>query len=284
MKKTIIPKRLPKPTPIDSAAREYERNINRYVKAYIQLMQRGLKGLVPDLKEEAGNELPRADSYYNTSIKIRLDANAEKVIRALFASVQDQLQSLFPDSLLRKWAQSMVGHVNKKAKTNTKKYAKAIDVEIEPLLKDGKLNPFFENVIDENVGLIRSIPQEKAVTFKNTLISLINADAPQSLIAEKIQANFNLSKSKAKLIARDQTGKLNGKLNKYRQEQIGGKRYVWRGAMDHRERKDHKRLEGKTFDWSKPPVVDRATGRRGHPGEDYQCRCYAEMVLEDIVD
>ena len=50
-------------------------------------------------------------------------------------------------------------------------------------------------------------------------------------------------------------------------------------------RKDHKRLNGKIFSWNDPPVIDTRTGRRGHPGDDYQCRCVAIPVFDfDTLD
>ncbi|MDR1706162.1 MAG: hypothetical protein LBS19_15970 [Clostridiales bacterium] len=38
-------------------------------------------------------------------------------------------------------------------------------------------------------------------------------------------------------------------------------------------------LNGKKFSWSDPPVVDGRSGRRCHPGQDYQCRCAALPVF-----
>ena len=47
--------------------------------------------------------------------------------------------------------------------------------------------------------------------------------------------------------------------------------YVWTTKKDDRVRPDHARLEGRIINWNDPPVVDLKSGRRRHPGEDYQC-------------
>ena len=47
--------------------------------------------------------------------------------------------------------------------------------------------------------------------------------------------------------------------------------YVWTTRKDDRVRPDHARLEGRIINWNDPPVVDLRSGRRRHPGEDYQC-------------
>ena len=45
-------------------------------------------------------------------------------------------------------------------------------------------------------------------------------------------------------------------------------------------RDSHRHLNGKRFSWNDPPVVDARTGRRCHPGQDYQCRCVALPVFD----
>lgn len=57
-------------------------------------------------------------------------------------------------------------------------------------------------------------------------------------------------------------------------------RYTWRiDPVDlSRTRPDHRKLNGKTFRWDDPPVVNGRTGERGHPGMDKHCRCWAEPV------
>ena len=45
--------------------------------------------------------------------------------------------------------------------------------------------------------------------------------------------------------------------------------YIWRTEKDDRVRGKHAEREGKIFNWHIPP-------EGGHPGEDYNCRCWAE--------
>ena len=51
--------------------------------------------------------------------------------------------------------------------------------------------------------------------------------------------------------------------------------YVWTTRKDDKVRPDHARLEGRICNWNDPPVVDLRSGRRRHPGDDYNCRCTA---------
>lgn len=299
MKKKKLPKRLLLPQTMDAPEREYYRFLVMYHRAYMQMVKEGMELLFPLLKASAAHDLPDemrhdsqvknfpskpADKITNAHSKvIRQDANVEKGIKELFESVQNRLMKLFPDSTLRQWAQQMIGNVNNVSKKNIKKVTQIADLEIEPLMRDGELTPYFDNVVDENVGLIRSIPKGQIDSFKNALVSAITQDLPQDKIRKIIQKNFDVTRDKARLLARDQTNKLNGRLNQYRQQQLGGKRYRWRTSGDERVRVNHKKVNGKTFYWSDPPKVG-TQGQRHHPGQDFQCRCHAEMVLDDILE
>ena len=80
--------------------------------------------------------------------------------------------------------------------------------------------------------------------------------------------------SRAQLIARDQIAKLNGQFTKERQEDLGINSYTWRTVGDERVRETHDAVDGQVFGWDSPPEF-------GHPGEDYQCRCWAEPILPE---
>ena len=81
------------------------------------------------------------------------------------------------------------------------------------------------------------------------------------------------------MLARDQIAKLNGDITQQQQQDAGVVEYVWSTSGDSRVRPSHAALNHKRFRWDDPPVVDEKTGRRCHPGKDYQCRCCALPVF-----
>lgn len=101
-------------------------------------------------------------------------------------------------------------------------------------------------------------------------------------LAEDIEHEFSVTESYATLLARDQTLKLNGQISERRQVEAGVVRYRWVSSRDERVREEHAALDGTEQSWAVAPVVDQATGRRAHPGQDFQCRCTAAPVLEDV--
>jgi SPP1 gp7 family putative phage head morphogenesis protein len=98
-------------------------------------------------------------------------------------------------------------------------------------------------------------------------------------IAKQIEERMGVVRSRAELIARDQTLKVYGSIQEARQTDAGIVEYIWSTSQDERVRHRHSELEGTTQRWDSPPIVDKRTGRREHPGLDFQCRCSAIPVL-----
>lgn len=66
-------------------------------------------------------------------------------------------------------------------------------------------------------------------------------------------------------------------LDQKRQQAIGIQKYVWRTRADNKVRSAHAVNDGKLFEWRNPPAT-------GHPGEDFNCRCWAEPSLDGASD
>ena len=56
-----------------------------------------------------------------------------------------------------------------------------------------------------------------------------------------------------------------------------GNHYTWRTVQDSKVRSSHADREGKVFSWTDPPDG-------GHPGEAYNCRCWAENLEAEKTD
>ena len=124
----------------------------------------------------------------------------------------------------------------------------------------------------ENLALIRSLPEN--------MISQLRGEFAKGLVGGKgmremsriVRERADVASSRADLIARDQIGKLNGQLARYRQTRAGVREYVWRTMQDERVRPEHRARDGKTFRWDRSPI----------PGEEIRCRCVADPVLPDF--
>lgn len=131
--------------------------------------------------------------------------------------------------------------------------------------------------VSENVALIKSIPSQMLADIEKRVTRAIAQGATPAQLAEEIKQASGVADRRAMLIARDQVGKYFGLVAKDRQRAMGVTRYVWRTANDERVRPEHAAREGEVFEWSDPP-------EGGHPGQDYQCRCVSEPVLDDLIE
>jgi SPP1 gp7 family putative phage head morphogenesis protein len=165
----------------------------------------------------------------------------------------------------------------------------AVDVfTSEPFLRD-QLASF----ASENTRLITKMAQEAIGEIDGLVQRGISSGRRIEEISKDIRERFQVTRRKAKLIARDQVAKLNGQLTKLRQTNLGVTKYVWRTSKDERVRTSHRVMEGKTAVWDDASVYLDDEGERQprsgiggvelHPGEDFQCRCFAEPVLQDLL-
>jgi len=90
-------------------------------------------------------------------------------------------------------------------------------------------------------------------------------------VADEIAERLGVMRSRANLIARDQTNKMNGQMTRNRYTDAGIYRYTWQTARDERVRETHAELDGTEWDFRQPPAI-------GNCGEPIQCRCVAEPI------
>lgn len=151
-------------------------------------------------------------------------------------------------------------------------------------IKVRDIAPHFGGLIDvwrsKNVSLVQSLAGKELTRLESILAAGENLRVEE--LRDQIEQAFEVTRSKANFIARDQTLKLNGQIVQQKQVAAGIEEYVWTTSGDERVREDHAALDGTTQRWDDPPVVDEADGRTANPGEDYQCRCIPFAILPEL--
>lgn len=148
--------------------------------------------------------------------------------------------------------------------------------------RDTGLKTTLDHFQDRNVAEIKSLAGKQLTEIRGILEEGEIGAARVEDISKRIQDSFGVTKSKGDLLARDQVLQLNADLTKTRQTNAGITKYIWTTSNDERVRPDHAELDGTVQSWAAPPVVDEKSGRTGNPGDDYQCRCIAFPVLEEL--
>ena len=112
-------------------------------------------------------------------------------------------------------------------------------------------------------------------------------------LAKVIEERFGVAERHAKFIARQEAHIARERINQNTAQNLGFNHYVWQTVGDYRVRPagygtaedykgdNHRRLNGKVFSFDDPPYVDRIRGRKCNPGEDFNCRCTARVIISD---
>jgi len=101
----------------------------------------------------------------------------------------------------------------------------------------------------------------------------------QELI-DLVKKEVEIAKRHNAIIARNEANIIRGQVTKIQAQASGHDLYIWRTQGDERVRPYHRELNGKTCSFSNPPIVDE-NNRTANPSEDYNCRCYAQVILDD---
>ena len=150
----------------------------------------------------------------------------------------------------------------------------SLSIDISPVLnQSGPILDAMKAATKANIELITSIPDQFFEKLGDAVGKNMEAGMRFENLAKEIERIGDVTESRAKLIARDQTSKMNGAFNQARQTSLGIERYIWQTSGDERVRDDHAKNDGDTFRWDKAPLT-------GHPGEDINCRCVAIPVFD----
>ena len=142
----------------------------------------------------------------------------------------------------------------------------------------------------ENTRLIKSINANLLDSVASDIYQAVKNGESLTSLARDLQKTYNITASRAKLIAADQVAKLNGLLTKERKLSLGLINYVWATTKDERVRKSHKVLDGLVCSFEddtkfKKSIEDKRWFKRNsiggdshHPGLAIRCRCTSYSI------
>jgi len=205
---------------------------------------------------------------------VRVDETVD--LNRIIDAVTDAWFSEFPNQVLAKLAETFAERTSDFQREQLAKQFKAA-LGIDIYRSEPWLAPRIADFTAENVALIKSVAQRHFTDLETKLSAGLREGQRWEDLATLIEDRYGVAESSAKLVARDQVGKLYGDLNATRQQNLGVTSFTWRTMSDNRVRDEHELLEGKTFEWSDLP-------EEGQPGEPINCRCWAEPDLSGLLD
>ena len=263
----------------DTAEREFKRITN----AYVKLLNAELKARLPALMKAYKAE--RSDGRRYDDMR-----DLERLVRSVFQDIAAALEQKLGDFSLS----DRVSGIAKMTKNNSfREWKRAVHDTLGINLLDdyysaGFYQEYLQRWIDQNVLQIKSIPNTTLDRMREIVLDGYRNGTSIRDMQREIQETYNVTKHKARMLARDQVATLNSQISQAQQRDAGVTKYRWLTSHDSRVRDCHAELDGQVFSWDDPPEMwyetqSRGvvyTGRHCHPGEDYCCRCVAIPVFE----
>lgn len=148
-------------------------------------------------------------------------------------------------------------------------------------------NPFAVNVLNNepglpsllsaweqnNLALIKSIPDGVIGQLRSEFTQAFVNGTSMKDLAGIVEDRTGVGKNRAKLIARDQIGKLNGQLSEMRHKAAGIVSYKWLTMHDERVRPTHRARDGRIYSWNDSGIK---------PGQEIRCRCVASPEFPEL--
>lgn len=178
----------------------------------------------------------------------------------------------FPEKRVRQIAAKAITLTRKKADKEFRAQVEKVAGRRFKLADTPAVRRAVRQATRENVALIGSIPKKHHAQVLKLVMEQGEKGARQATLAKLLRERYGVTRRRATLIARDQTGKLFGVLQEVRQTEAGIRDYIWHTVRDNRVRPRHAKRHGKRCRWSRPPSG-------GHPGSECNCRCWAEPVI-----
>lgn len=270
----------------------HPRQLERSYAALLQKMARDFARQVreivlpalPAIEEQANAEQGRADGE-------RTDAWSDRVSQLLGIL---RLSTAERDNTVSALA---VDIGQKTSNWNDKEWQKILrrTVGVGLLTSEPGLRDRLKLFSTTNKNWFKGMQESELAKLEGIIERGFSTGARHETVAKEIREQLGKTENRARLTARDQVSKLNGRLTQMRQEEAGISKYIWQTAQDgDRVRPNHRVMQGKLGRWDNASLYatveqpNKWRARSGinavelHPGQDILCRCYPEPFIREL--
>jgi SPP1 gp7 family putative phage head morphogenesis protein len=134
-------------------------------------------------------------------------------------------------------------------------------------------------IVAENAKLISSIPEKIREEVDNEITRLQVQGLRPEVVADYLRKRVpQITRAKAALIARTETGKASTAITRARSEDMNIHWYVWITSKDQRVRASHRLMSNVLVNWDDPPNPENLAHERNdhgpyNAGNIFNCRC-----------
>ena len=216
-------------------------------------------------------------------------------LRADIAVIEDRIKediNKIQSVLQQKQSQELPDFDTEEVQKAFDKYAKDLEDKTYDSLKIGLNQYSKENMdllrkdyIESTKYFVKKFNNKRLPKIREKLAALtLKKNLSHKSLVKYIKEEFNLSDKRCKFIARQESMLAKSHFIQEKAVSKGFTSYMWETAHDEKVRDnplggDHKDLDGKIFRFDDPPVVNHKTNKKANPGQDYNCRCVAKIVV-----
>lgn len=152
--------------------------------------------------------------------------------------------------------------------------------KIDTALSSERLQTVIMASTQEAAQLIKRIPEQYLSDVQGHVMRAITTGSGQADLVPFFTKRYEGDVKWARHVSMDQQRKAYANINQVRLQAMGVQSYIWVHTGGGRyPRKDHIEMNGKEYRYDDPPVIQKATGARGKPGDAIFCRCVAKPVF-----
>ena len=262
--------------------KKIEMDARRRLKNLTEPVQLELEGIIENMRgksaRQVGEELEGVRRRYNFQIE----------------TVADTIASSWVDS------------VNQYNKDKFMSYMrKVLGIDIGAIV-DEAMKDQLDVMMMESASYIKTIPDYLVGKVAQRVLQHYKGEPmPENrTLRQQIREEFKVSDGRAKVLARDQTSKMNTSISAIRQTNLGIDTYIWKTVEDERVvgrpggkypkitklHRNHWMMQGLLCKWDDPTVYSDDKGKtwkkrlqqmpQNHPGVDIMCRCRAAPYID----
>lgn len=161
-----------------------------------------------------------------------------------------------------------------------KKVVKRINV-IEPELSESQKQEIAESYTKNMNYYIKEFGDARIPKMRERVQEIVLSGGRFDDVKRMLEKEYRIFGNKAKFLAQNETNIMLAEYKRVTYQEMGFDMFIWRTITDGRERDLHRHLNGRVFRYDDPPIIDLKTGRRGLPGQTYNCRCDAIPYTEN---
>ena len=244
---------------------------------YNAKLQRLVKQIKADIAKEVMPLVRQLAPEYTQDAVATTDAWSDLISNAmsfLFSKWQNERVSAGASRIAGEFVQSSL----KKSERDLKKSA-GIDV----FSGNSVLQDYLKASAQQNTQLIKSIPAKYLEEVQTLVMANMRSGMRPGYIEKALQEQFGVTQRRARFIARDQAGKIQGELAEKQQRGVGFEYFGWEDSDDERVRHWHHEISTRVtaygvgvYRWDNLPLGPKGTPIK--PGSDYACRCIPRPV------